>query len=74
MCRRPFNCLIVLGAVIAYFVIFPADFGFVHQLLALTQSVATGAWGLLIALVLVAGAIRIWGPRAAANTERSGPQ
>ena len=54
----------IAGAFVAYFAIFPDDLGFVERLLKLTQSVAVGAWALLIALVLVAGAVRIWGRRA----------
>jgi hypothetical protein len=69
MSRRAYSCAVVAGALIAYFAIFPDDIGylnrlfigFVDPLLQLTQSVATGAWALLIALVIVAGAVRIWG-------------
>jgi hypothetical protein len=56
---------VIGGAVVAYFAIFPTDLGFVERLLSLTQSVAAGAWGLLIAMVVVAGAVRIWGRRPA---------
>jgi hypothetical protein len=61
MSRRAYSRAVLAGAVIAYFVIFPADLGFLQQLLSLTQAVATGAWAFLTALVLVAGVVRIWG-------------
>src|SRR5947209_20635927 len=61
MSRRAYNWIVVASALIAYFVIFPADLGFVADLLRLTQAVATGAWALLIAVVVVGGAVRIWG-------------
>jgi hypothetical protein len=69
---------IIGGAIVAYFVVFPDDLGFVDRLLRLTQSVAAGAYALLIALVVVAGAVRIWGrpgraDAPAADTFRSGP-
>jgi hypothetical protein len=63
---------VVGGAVVAYFAIFPADLEFVDRLLKLTQAVAPGAWWLLIAMVLVAGATRIWGRHVPEN-ERNGP-
>jgi hypothetical protein len=52
---------VIGGALVAYFAIFPADLSFVERLLTLTQAVAPGAWALLIAMVVVAGAVRIWG-------------
>jgi hypothetical protein len=61
MSRRAYSWCVVAGAFIAYFVIFPADLGFVQHLLSMTQAVAAGTWAFLIALVLVAGAVRIWG-------------
>jgi hypothetical protein len=75
MSRQAYSCAVIGGAIVAYFFIFPADLAFVERLLMLTQSVAAGAWGLLIAMVVVAGAVRIWGRRAgvAAPLERGGP-
>ena len=68
MSRRAYSWSVLAGAVIAYFVVFPTDLGWVQHVLSLTQAVATGAWAFLIALVLVAGAVRIWGrPRASAG-------
>ena len=64
MSRQAYRCCVIGAALVAYFVIFPDDLGFAGRLLALTQSVATGAWALLIAIVVVAGAVRIWGPRS----------
>jgi hypothetical protein len=52
---------------VAYFAVFPVDLAFVERLLMLTQSVAPGAWALLIAVVLVAGAVRIWGRGVASS-------
>jgi hypothetical protein len=65
MSRRTRSCAVVGGALIAYFAIFPDDLAFIERLLQLTQSVAVGAWALLIAMVVVAGAVRIWGRRTA---------
>jgi hypothetical protein len=62
MSRRAYSCAVVA----AYFAIFPDDLGFVDRLLKLTQSVATGAYALLIALILAVGAVRIWGRRSVA--------
>jgi hypothetical protein len=71
MSRQAFSCAVIGGAIVAYFVVFPADLAFVERLLMLTQQVAAGAWALLIAVVLVAGAVRIWGrwPSVAATPE-----
>jgi hypothetical protein len=55
---------VIFGAIIAYFAIFPNDLSFLDQLLKLTGSVAIGAYALLIAMVVVAGAVRIWGHQA----------
>jgi hypothetical protein len=63
MSRRAYSCAVVAAAVVAYFAIFPDDLGFVDRLLKLTQSVATGAYALLVALVLTAWAVRLWGRR-----------
>ena len=74
MSRRAYSCAVIAGAILAYFVIFPGDLSFVDRLLALTQSVAGGAWALLIALVVVAGAVRIWGRRdVPISTDRGAP-
>jgi hypothetical protein len=75
MSRRAYNCAVIGGALVAWFVIFPDDLGFVSRLLALTQSVSTGAWALLIALVVVAGAVHIWGrwPAGRSTYPASGP-
>ena len=75
MSRRAYECVVIASAVIAYFLIFPADLAFVEWLLRLTNSVATGAWALLIAVVVVAGAARMWAgwpPRRAPRARRSG--
>jgi hypothetical protein len=64
MSRRAYDRCVIGAALVAYFVIFPDDLGFVGRLLALTQSVSAGAWALLVALVVVAGAVRIWGRRS----------
>jgi hypothetical protein len=61
MSRRAYSFAVISGAIVAYFAIFPDDLAFVERLLTMTRSVATGAWGLLIALVVAAGAVRIWG-------------
>ena len=72
MSRQAFSCAVIGGAIVAYFVVFPADLAFVERLLMLTQSIAPGAWAFMIAMVLVAGAVRIWGRRVnvAANAQR----
>jgi hypothetical protein len=69
MSHQAFSGAVIVGALIAYFLIFPADLGFVERL---THAIAPGAWALSIAIVVVAGAVRIWGPRAI-TTERSTP-
>jgi hypothetical protein len=71
MSRRTYNWVVVGVALIAYFVIFPADLGFVADLLRLTQAVATGTWALLIAIVVVGGVVRIWGRGPTMPAERS---
>jgi hypothetical protein len=75
MSRRAYSCAVIAAAIIAYFFIFPDDLAFVERLLMLTQQVAAGAWALMIAVVLVAGAVRIWGRRSgvAAPVERGTP-
>ena len=73
MSRRAYSCAVVAGAIIAYIMIFPDDLTFVERLLKLIGSIATGAYALLIVLVLVGGAVRIWGRRAAVSVERTGP-
>jgi hypothetical protein len=75
MSRQAYSCAVVAAAIVAYFFVFPEDLAFVERLLMLTQQVAAGAWALLIAMVLVAGAVRIWGRRPAvvAPVERGGP-
>lgn len=67
MSRRAYSCAVIAGAMVAYFAVFPVDLAFVERLLMLTQSVAPGAWALLIAVVLVAGAVRIWGRGVASS-------
>ena len=66
MSRRTLNWLVIGGAVVAYFAVFPQDLGSVDRLLRLTHAIAPGAYALMVAIVLVVGAIRIWGRRAAA--------
>jgi hypothetical protein len=78
MSRRASSCAVVGGAVVAYFVIFPDDLGVLERLLKLTRAVAPGAYAVLVAVVVVAGAVRIWGRRIpsvgpVAPAERSGP-
>ncbi len=79
MSRRAYDCAVVAGAVVAYFAIVPDDLGFLERLSRLTQAIAPGTYALLIALVLVAGAVRIWGrqpatvPASTSPHERSGP-
>ncbi|HEY1375486.1 MAG TPA: hypothetical protein VGF55_01770 [Gemmataceae bacterium] len=75
MSRRAYSCAVIGGAAVAYFVIFPDDLVFPERLLALTQAVAPGAYAVLVAAVVVAGAVRIWGrrPIGPAPAERGGP-
>jgi hypothetical protein len=73
MSRRAYSCAVIVGAILAYFVIFPDDLAFVERLLMLTQQVSAGAWALLIAVVLVGGAVRIWGRQPIVAAQRSGP-
>jgi hypothetical protein len=66
MSRRAYSCAVVGCAVIAYLLVFPEDLAFADRLLRLTQSVAPGVYAVLVAVVLVGGAVRIWGWRARA--------
>ena len=49
------------GAIVAYFVAFSEDLAAVERILHLTQSIAPGAYALLITPIVVAGAVRICG-------------
>jgi hypothetical protein len=69
--------VVVVGAIVAYLLVFPDDLAFADRLLRLTHAVAPGMYALLAAMVLAAAAVRIWGrrPMAGAVTpaDRGGP-
>jgi hypothetical protein len=54
---------VAAAAVAVYFLLFPDDLAAVEALLRPTQAVAPGAYAVLVALILVAGAARLWGRR-----------
>jgi hypothetical protein len=63
MSPRAFKWTVAAAAVVAYVLLFPGDLAAVEALLRLTGSVAPGAYAVVVALILVAGAVRIWGRR-----------
>ena len=89
MSRRAYSLTVIAGAAVAYFLLYPGDLTVVvatvatpvDQILRLTHAVAPWAYAVLIALILVNGAVRIWGRRlestpggpASAESLRGGP-
>lgn len=67
MSRRAYSCAVVASAIVAYLLVFPDDLAVAERLLKLTHAVAPGLYAVLVAAVLVAGAVRIWGRRAAVD-------
>jgi hypothetical protein len=67
MSRRAYSCAVVASAIVAYLLVFPDDLAVADRLLRLTQAVAPGLYAVLVAAVLVGGAVRIWGRRPAAE-------
>jgi hypothetical protein len=67
MSRRAYSCAVVVGAIVAYLLVFPDDLAVADRLLRLTQAVAPGLYAVLAVMVLVAGAVRIWGRRSTAD-------
>jgi len=61
MSRRAKVAWVLGGVIVAYFVAFPEDLVAIERILHLTQSIAPGAYALLITPIVVAGAVRIWG-------------
>jgi hypothetical protein len=55
---------VAAAAVVAYVLLFPGDLAAVEALLRLTSAVAPGAYAVVVALILVAGAVHLWGRRA----------
>ena len=77
MSRRAYSCAVVCCAAVAYLLVFPDDLAFAERLLRLTEAVAPGMYAVLVAAVLVGGAVRIWGGRSSATAissiDRGGP-
>jgi hypothetical protein len=67
MSRRAYSCAVVCCAVVAYLLVFPDDLAFAERLLRLTEAIAPGVYAVLVAVVLVAGATRIWGRQSSAT-------
>jgi hypothetical protein len=63
MSPRALKFAVIAGAAAAYFLMFPHDLAAVDGLLRITQALPPGLYAVVVALIVVGGAVRIWGRR-----------